>query len=228
MVTVLLFLSFMPVPRSDAPGDDPPFARLSWILGGLAVLWLTGAVGGLWVVWAYENRAGASASAPEQWPGHSGLTRAAAGPTLILLAHPRCACTQASLGELAEVLARTNTPPKTYVLFLKPEGFAEGWEHTDLWQLASTLPNATLVRDDDGIEARRFGAVTSGQTLLYDARGTLAFSGGITGSRGHQGENAGRVELIALLNGTGVRSGGTSVFGCPLFSPGSRSTEETE
>lgn len=218
----------MSVPRSVARALDPLFTSRSWIVWGLAVLWLTGAVGGLWVVWAYENRAGASASAPEEWPGQSGLTRASTGSTLILLAHPRCPCTQASLGELAEVLARTNTPPKTYVLFLKPDGFAEGWEHTDLWQLASTLPNATLVRDDDGIEARRFGAVTSGQTLLYDARGRLAFSGGITGSRGHQGENAGRVELIEVLNGIGARSGGTSVFGCPLFSPGSRSREKAE
>jgi hypothetical protein len=218
----------MPFPRTVAPGNDPPSARRSWIFWGLAVLWLTGAGGGLWTVWAYENRPGASASAPEQWPAHSGLTRAAAGPTLIFLAHPRCSCTQASLVELAEVLARTNTRPKTYVLFLKPEEFAEGWEHTDLWQLASILPDATLVRDDDGIEARRFGALTSGQTLLYDARGRLAFSGGITGSRGHQGENAGRVELIAVLNGVGVRSGGTSVFGCPLFSPGPRSEEKTE
>jgi hypothetical protein len=143
-----------------------------------------------------------------------------------LVAHPRCACTQASLGELAEALARTNTHPKTYILFLKPEGFADGWEHTDLWQLASSLPNTTLVRDDDGIEARRFGALTSGQTLVYDARGTLTFSGGITGSRGHPGENAGRVELIDALNGTGVRSSGTKVFGCPLFAPGSPSKSE--
>ena len=97
MVTVLLFLSFMPVPRSDAPGNDPPVARRSWILWGLAVLWLTGAVGGLWVVWAYENRAGASASAPEEWPTQSGLTRASAGSTLLLLAHPRCPCTRATM-----------------------------------------------------------------------------------------------------------------------------------
>lgn len=202
--------------------------KRSWILWGLTVLWLTGAVGGLWVVWAYENRAGIAASAPEQWPTQTRLTRSAFGPTLILLAHPRCACTQASLAELAEALARTRTLPKTYVVFLKPEGVAEGWEHTDLWQRASALPHATLVRDDDGIEARRFGALTSGQTLLYDARGKLTFSGGITGSRGHQGENAGRVELIEALNGTDVRSPGTSVFGCPLFSSGSHSKQETE
>jgi hypothetical protein len=207
----------MQSPRPGDSGSEPALARRPWILWTLAVLWLIGASGGLWTVWAYENRAGAPADAPGQWPAQSGLPRSSDGPTLVFLAHPRCPCTQASLGELAEVLGRTNPRPKTYVLFLRPESFAAGWEHTDLWRLASALPNATLVRDDDGIEARRFGAVTSGQTLLYDAGGKLTFSGGITGSRGHQGENAGRVELIKVLNGLGGHGGGTSVFGCPLF-----------
>jgi hypothetical protein len=35
-------------------------------------------------------------------------------------AHPQCSCTRASLDGLGEALARAGTPPKTYVLFLKP------------------------------------------------------------------------------------------------------------
>ena len=132
----------------------------------------------------------------------------------------RCDCTRASLAELAEVLARAVTRPKTYLLFLRPEGLADGWEQTDLWQTAASLPDVTVIRDEDGLEARRFGAATSGQTLLYDADGTLRFSGGITGSRGHEGENAGRVALINLLNHGTADHAGTSVFGCPLFAPG--------
>ena len=121
-------------------------------------------------------------------------------PTLVFLAHPQCDCTRATLGELAEVLARTSQPPKTYVLFLRPTLFDAGWEQTALWQTARSLPNVTVLRDDDGAEAKRFGAETSGQTLLYDERGTLAFSGGITGSRAHAGDNAGRASLLALIN----------------------------
>ncbi len=56
------------------------------------------------------------------------------------------------------------------------------------------------MRDADGREARHFGAATSGQTLLYDERGTLVFSGGITGARAHAGDNVGRQSLVALLN----------------------------
>jgi hypothetical protein len=98
--------------------------------------------------------------------------------------------------------------------------FDTGWEKTGLWRSASALPDVTVVRDDDGVEARRFGVETSGQTLLYDGRGTLIFSGGITGSRGHEGANAGEASLVALLTRGEADRSGTSVFGCPLFTPG--------
>jgi hypothetical protein len=187
-----------------------------WCAGAV---WLGGAGIGLWVLWAYENRPGEGAKSPGQWPAETRLARALEQPTLVLLAHPQCTCTRASLGELAEVLGRVRTPPRTYVLFLKPSQFVNGWEKTDLWRTASSLPNVTIVRDDDGREAERFGAVTSGQTLLYDHRGALIFSGGITSARGHAGDNPGRAALIALLDRTPPSRRATSVFGCSLFAP---------
>jgi hypothetical protein len=169
------------------------------------------------MVWAYDNAPGLAATAPQAWPDRTTLVRASNRPTLVLLAHPQCDCTRATLGELAEVLARAAEPPKTYVLFLRPAGFATGWEQTALWRTAKSLPDVTVLRDDDGAEARRFGAETSGQTLLYDAHGALAFSGGITSARAHAGDNAGRASLVALLNGRQADRRGTSVFGCSLF-----------
>jgi hypothetical protein len=175
------------------------------------------------VLLVYENKPGESARAKAHWPTESRLARVADRPTLILLAHPQCTCTRASLAELGEVLGRAHLQPKTYVLFLKPSQFFDGWEQSDLWRTATSLPNVTVVRDDDGVEAERFGAVTSGQTMLYDAKGELLFSGGITGSRGHAGDNAGRSSLLALLDhGTSLRRS-TSVFGCSLFSRPSES-----
>jgi hypothetical protein len=190
--------------------------RHPW-LWALAFLWLTGVVSGLWVVWAYENRPGVGATAPHGWPARTALTPASDGPTLLFVAHPQCTCTRASLDELAEVLARASNHPKTYVLFLRPSVFETGWEQTDLWRRAASLPNVTVLRDDDGAEARQFGVETSGQTLLYDSRGALIFSGGITGSRGHAGENAGEAALVTLLTRGHADRSGASVFGCPLF-----------
>jgi hypothetical protein len=104
-----------------------------------------------------------------------------------------------------------------YALFLKPTGSYDGWEKTDLWQSAASIPGVNIFVDDGGTEARRFNAVTSGQIVLYDAGGRLLFSGGITGSRGHSGDNAGRSAIISLLNTGEAEAAETFVFGCPLF-----------
>jgi hypothetical protein len=202
---------------SGVPEARP--SRRVW-LWAMLFIWLGGVSSGLWVLWAYENRPGAAATAPDGWPAQTSLVRAGDRPTLVFLAHPQCSCTQASLDELAEILARAKNHPKTYVLFLKPEVFGAGWEQTDLWRRASALPGATVVRDDNGAEAQRFGAATSGQTLLYDAHGALIFSGGITGSRGHAGENAGELALVALLTSGQAGRHTSNVFGCSLFAYG--------
>ena len=131
----------------------------------VATVWFGSAATGLWLLWAYENQPGASAHALVQWPADSGLAHQTDRPTLVMLVHPQCVCSRASLTELAEILARAGTRPKTYVLFLKPRGFADGWEKTDTWRAAAALPDVTVVRDDDGATAARFGAVTSGQTF---------------------------------------------------------------
>jgi hypothetical protein len=198
--------------------DGPKARAWVWVL---AAFWLSAVAFGLWVVWAYDNRPGRDANAPHRWPAQSTLVPASDRPTLVFVAHPQCTCTRASIEELAEVLARALKPqPKTYVLFLRPSVFETGWEKTDVWRRAATLPHVTVLRDNDGVEARRFGVETSGQTLLYDSRGTLIFSGGITGSRGHAGDNAGEAALVALLTRGQADQSGTSVFGCPLFAPG--------
>lgn len=184
-----------------------------------ALVWLAAVGTGLWALWGYDNRPGVSASAPGRWPADTALKRSADRPTLLFVAHPQCTCTRASLDELAEILARASSHrPRTYVLFLKPSSVDAGWEQTDLWRRAAALPDVTVLRDDDGAFAHAFGVETSGQTMLYDDGGTLIYSGGITGSRSHAGENAGELALIALLTRGHAERRSASVFGCSLFS----------
>ena len=192
--------------------------RRSLWLWALAAVWIAAVTGGLSVLWAYDNTPGEGGRSPAAWPAETNLFRGTNQPTLVLFAHPQCSCTRASLGELAELLARAKRQPKTYVVFLKPFGVTRDWEKTDLWRKATALPNVTVIRDDDGTEAARFGAVTSGQTVLYDEEGALLFAGGITGARGHSGDNAGRASVVALLNRMPFERSSTSVFGCGLFS----------
>jgi hypothetical protein len=197
-------------------------SRKTVVFSLAAVLWLAGAGTGLWVVWAYDNQPGAAAAPPPTWPADGAIALASDTPTLVVLAHPQCFCTKATLTELAEVLGRARIRPRTYILFMKPQGFPEGWTDSALWHQAAALPDVRVMRDDEGLKAKEFGAETSGQVVLYDAKGTLVFSGGITGSRGHAGDNAGRAAVISFLNGSSTgRQQTTSVFGCPLFSSAS-------
>src|SRR5262245_22906960 len=122
----------LPAGRLAALGASPPF--LTWVLVG--VVWLVFAAAGLAMMSAYANRPGMSAHAPAEWPVRSRLQRDAGVATLVMLAHPRCDCTRASLTELAELMARVVRRPKAFVVFVKPSGVVQDWEHTDLWRMA--------------------------------------------------------------------------------------------
>lgn len=180
-------------------------------------LWLLAIGAGGRYLWGYESTPGVAASAPDRWPAASRIKPAASRPTLVMLAHPQCPCTRASIGELTRLMTQAQGRVTAYVLFVKPPEFSAGWEQTDLWASAAAIPGVTVVRDDDGVEAARFGAATSGQTVLYDASGKLLFSGGITAARGHAGDNAGRSAIVSLLVNDESEQKESPVYGCPLF-----------
>ena len=109
------------MPQDSAPAGLPLQAR-RWLLPLLVAVWIGSSAAGLWVLWDWDNKPGASAQARAQWPADSVLARDRGRPTLVMLVHPQCTCSRASLTELAELLARARPRPKTFVLFLKPAG----------------------------------------------------------------------------------------------------------
>jgi hypothetical protein len=133
-----------------------------------------------------------------------------------MFAHPHCPCTRASLAELERLVARAGGAITPWIVFYKPSTADSDWEQTDLWRKAQAIPGAHVATDIDGQLAQRFGASTSGHTLVYDAGGHLAFSGGITSARGHEGDNAGRDAVIALLKAEPSETSENPVFGCPI------------
>jgi len=110
------------------------------------------------------------------------------------------------------------------VLFVKPPGAGPDWDDTDLRRSAAEIPGVTVLTDENGTEAGRFGAETSGHTLVFDRRGALIFSGGITASRGHAGANTGESAVLAALKQEPMLRNRTPVFGCSLTNRSS--TEE--
>jgi len=119
-------------------------------------------------------------------------------------------------------MARVAGKVNAYVLFLKPASSGADWENTGLRQTVARIPGVTVLSDQGGLEARRFGATTSGHTLLFSTDGRLLFSGGITKSRGHAGDNEGESAILALVNHQPARRTETLVFGCALASRSER------
>ena len=178
-----------------------------------AAVWLLAISWGFLGLWIYKTRPGAEGgTVPRQWPAASRIHASAGKPTLVLFAHPRCACTRASISELARLMARFHDRLDAHVLILaQPEE-----EKTDLWSSAERIPGVTVASDPQGIEAKRFGAETSGAVVLYTGAGKLAFHGGITAARGHEGDSFGQQRIAALLTGARADRADAPVFGCAL------------
>jgi hypothetical protein len=180
--------------------------------------WLLLVAGAMTFLAAYSNTPGTAGVAPQRWPSDSQIARDPSRPTLLLLAHPQCPCTNATLGELEILMAQTQGKVNVHVVFIRPRGFTDEWVKSDLWRKASAIPGVTVGIDDENVEARRFHAETSGQTLLYGSDGRLLFAGGITLSRGHSGDNPGRTAITSFINRGSAEQSMTPVFGCSLFS----------
>ncbi len=167
------------------------------------MVWIAAVAVGLRELARYETSSGERVAGPSQWPAASALPRGP-GFSLVMFLHPDCPCSRASLDEL-EVVAATGRVT-IVVAFSAEEG--------DMWDRAGRIRGVARVVDD-GSEAKRFGARTSGHVVVFDARGALRFAGGITGSRGHAGNNVGRkaVELV-LAGDPGPAE--HAVFGCAL------------
>ena len=105
------------------------------------------------------------------------------------------------------------------VVFSIPDGAGPEWTRGHNWTDASAISGVETRGDPANAEARRFGALSSGTTLLYGSDGRLLFSGGITDARGHQGSNPALTEVADRLRGLTALPATTPVFGCALEDP---------
>jgi hypothetical protein len=180
----------------------------------IAFVWLVAIGLGFTSLWRFSYTPGPPATAPAQWP--AGLARDASAYTLVVVLHPDCACSNATLGELAKIMARATAPLHTLVLFTD-QGDRDRITGGTLWQSAVAIPGVNPMVDRNGTATRRFGAFVSGQTYLFDRAGGLIFNGGITAARGHAGDNDGETAVLdALVSGQAPVTT-TPVFGCLLL-----------
>lgn len=180
-------------------------------------VWLLLVMTGMAVVLRHANTPGISAGKPATWPADSKIALDANRLTLVMFAHPHCPCTRATLAELDQLMSDRPGAIAAQVWFIQPDGMPDDWTDTDIRRQAAAIPGVSVHEDIAGVEARRFHAGTSGETLLYDKDGHLLFGGGITISRGHEGDNPGLDALEAIASSQTPELNKTPVFGCALF-----------
>jgi hypothetical protein len=179
--------------------------------------WVSVIIFGWTLLSQYANTPGQSHVPPSHWPSQSVIPRTSELPTLLIFLHPRCPCSRATVAQLSIIMTRAQNKVKTHVIFVKPPNFSQEEVKTDLWNSAIHIPGVHAMIDENEQEAKRFNVEVSGQVLLYDAQGQLVFSGGITSSRGHQGDNDGQDAIIAFLTEGKVLRTHTPFFGCRVF-----------
>jgi hypothetical protein len=192
-------------------------------------LWLLLLIGGFVAIEKYVFTSAVKVQPRVDWPRESTLTLSPNGNTLLFFAHPYCPCSQASLKELNRMLSNLNDArrPAVSIIFFKPGQDIAYWKRTPLWRLANRIPQARILFDIEGQEARRFHVTTSGQIAVYRNDGSLLYNGGITGERGHEGDNPAEDKLLSLLREPILPRAGSDkipqknasmpTFGCQLF-----------
>jgi hypothetical protein len=205
------------VPENSTPPDASVRSRRSdrWIAVGVAV-WLVLISLAMVKLWSYKNTPGAMGVTPSSWPTASHIGRDPRRPIALMFVHPRCACTRASLAEMRELMSRANGRATACVVLALPAGVDAKWQGSEVWRTAHSIPGVTVVADPSELEARCFGARTSGHVVIYGPDGALRFSGGITAARGHVGENDGVDRALAAIGSPGRVASGSPVFGCAL------------
>lgn len=204
--------------------DSMPISRqkrLGRILasGGL-VLWAVATVTAFEYFWRLDAVPGRAAASP------GSLDHSGASATVLVFLDPNCPCSRATMAELSRAAAQIRIPVAYRVYFVVPDAADRSWTESSLYTQAALLPGVAI-ESDTGAMKDRHGVRTSGQILAYRADGSLAFQGGVTGSRGHEGDNSGRTRLVAALNNGGPTMV-APVYGCSLPpASGPREREKT-
>ena len=208
----------MEVSIDGRPGSAPRMgaARSKAVVAVVGAAWTAAVTLGFVTLFKYANTPGSATAAPRRWPHPPDLALDAEHHTLLLFAHPRCPCTRATIAELDRVMAASAGRLAVTVLFYTDDAFGTGWERSQLWEHAARIPGVRVERDPGGALAASFAARTSGAVVVYSPDGRLRFCGGITASRGHEGDNAGSDAILSLANGRDPVTETTPVYGCGL------------
>jgi hypothetical protein len=195
-----------------------PFnTRARWLLP----VWGALVVAGLLALGVHSHQAGEAAKtsviAKLQTPNPSGRS------LLRVFIHPKCPCSVATLEMLTHLMQLCPGKLDATIFVNQTRDTSAHWVQTGALSDLQAMPGVSIIGDEDGQIARKFGVVTSGEVLLFDSEGKILFHGGITPSRGTVGDNPGLQAALARVDGRNRASFAAETaptFGCALYSQG--------
>lgn len=196
-------------PRPVSPVRTSRVATVMAVVSWGALL-----LGGMAVLDAYALEAGPRGM--PQWTRDPSGASADGRWRLVMVLHPKCPCSRASVAELARLVPRLLPGTEAVVLAYCPGAEHERWADTPLLRAAAAIPGVHVRIDRDGREAELVGGRTSGHVALFHPDGRLMFSGGITPARGHEGDSLGQRAILACMEGRGASPVEAPVFGCAI------------
>jgi len=184
-------------------------------LAAALTLWIAGLATGFSALERYAGTAG-RADAPRANAANFLAQHQKPGRGLVVIAvHPLCPCTDASLAELGDLLARSHGTCDSLILQYTPAQPPADWPQSSASQRLGGV-EVPVMLDRDGNFADALGAHTSGHALFVDAHGVIRFHGGLTIARGHRGRSPAQDAILSLLAGKPSDVTTAPVFGCAL------------
>lgn len=183
------------------------FISIGVVAWSLCIVCAFGALAG------YMHTPGASRDPDAEANPFLAAHRQAHRPLLVIVVHPRCPCTDASLAEFGDLLARSRGACDAVILRFQAGDWPAGPVSQDCGGVS-----VPVLPDVDGKIAANLGAETSGDCVLVDADGKIRFHGGITLARGHRGRSHGQDAMLAIIDGRPTALKATPVYGCSIHS----------
>jgi hypothetical protein len=188
--------------------------RLAWLRNVLVVSWLGMTIAGSTILLVHSQAAGRQADVISRLPDACQIPLDSSRNTIIHFLHPKCPCSIASIDEFSRLLAHCGDRIDAWIVIVHPPAAPPDWENTFLANFCRTLPGVHVLTDQNGVEAQRCQAMTSGQTYLVKPNRDIIFRGGITSRRGHSGQSVGRTAIQELVAGGNPGLQATPVYGC--------------
>ena len=182
----------------------------------ITVIWLTLFATAYYVLLQYDFKS--SDSKLSKIPRATQLPISKQGPTLIAFLHAKCPCSRASINEIDRLLTSHGKDLKTIFVFSKEKDLELAWiQESELYKKAQKM-SVEIIIDPNNSEAKVFKAQTSGKVFLVSPKQEILFQGGVTASRGHEGNNSGITAIQKILAGKNSQIDFQPSFGCLIYS----------